>query len=147
MRAVGLRGTMAPAACRREGAMSRSGWKWSAVGVVSLLLLVLGAHLTWERHRYRLVTPRGTVHIGMSPAEMRAALGPAIDGSRGRMHMNPNVSEWWSLEEGVRLLVFYDRKDRVGEMYVVRYPDLFLVSVPRPSLVEVVRSWFGKRGE
>jgi hypothetical protein len=37
--------------------MSRSGLKWAAVGVASLALVLLGAHLAWEWHRYRLRTP------------------------------------------------------------------------------------------
>ena len=38
--------------------MSTRTWKWPAVGVASLLLVLLGAHLAWERHRYRLWTPK-----------------------------------------------------------------------------------------
>ena len=55
--------------------MGTRGWKWPAVGVGSLLLVVLGAHLAWEWHRYSLSTPRGTVRIGMTTAEVEALLG------------------------------------------------------------------------
>jgi hypothetical protein len=69
---------MVMAACYREGAMSRSGLKWSAVGVAALVLVALGAHLAWEQHRYRLRTPRGTVRVGMTWEEVNAAMGTEL---------------------------------------------------------------------
>jgi protein-S-isoprenylcysteine O-methyltransferase Ste14 len=33
--------------------MSRSGLKWSAVGLVCLLLVAVGAHFAWGWRRYR----------------------------------------------------------------------------------------------
>jgi hypothetical protein len=56
--------------------MSKRGWKRSAVALASLLV-VLGAHLAWEQHRFRLSTPWGTVRIGMTRAEVEAVLGPS----------------------------------------------------------------------
>jgi hypothetical protein len=153
-------GTLEAAACRREGAMSRGGLKWSAVGLVSLLLVLLGAHLAWERHRYRLSTPKGVVRIGMTVDEVAAVLGPPKvwygmfhprpvgiygGGTFQRSAAFPVEGETWFLDEGV-IKVGYDRNGRTD---FARYTptDQTESTIPRPSLFAVVCSWLGKREE
>src|SRR5262245_17047712 len=112
--------------------MSTRGLKWSAVGVASLLL-VLGAHLAWEQHRYRLHTPRGTVCVGMTPERVRAVLGPALS----RAEYDGSTEELWG--DDWLLLVDYDGGQVTEATF---YPKDEPVSrIPRPSLFEVVRSW------
>jgi hypothetical protein len=77
-----VRSNARPTAVSTEGhALSTRGLKRSAVGLVGLLLVLLGAHRAWERHRYRLHTLRGTVRVGMTRAEVGAVLGPTPCGS------------------------------------------------------------------
>jgi hypothetical protein len=120
--------------------MGARGLKWSAVGVVSLLLVALGVHLGWEHHRYRLSTPKGTIRIGMTRAEVEAVLGPANPGSE-RVRWTLKRSEGWFLEGDRRLLVSYDGDDRVEQMHLFGSPDEHLATLPRPSLVKHVRFW------
>jgi hypothetical protein len=127
--------------------MSRSGWKWPAVGVASLLLVLLGAHLAWERHRYRLRTPKGTIRIGMTYAEVEAVLGHP-DHGLGIGHVL--YQEW---VRGVwKVSVSIDLRGREFNSGVVAAANLYdnnrlLSAVPRPSLVEYVRAWLGQREE
>jgi len=123
--------------------MGTCGLKGSAVGVASLLLVLLGAHLAWERHRYRLWTPQGVVRIGMTRETMRAVLGPTpfASGQFGVIHL-----ERWEGSEGA-VIVSYDLEGRVAHA-AFQPPDRPASRIPRPSLFEVVRSWLvGKRGE
>jgi hypothetical protein len=106
--------------------------KW-AVAAASLGLVVFGAHLAWERHRYRLETPQGTVWVGMTPADVQAVLGPALS----QADYDGFTEELWG-EDGL-LLVDYEG-GRVTEAYW--YPSgAPVVRIPRPSLVEHIRSW------
>src|SRR5262245_4641438 len=76
----GVCGRRATGAVGREGAaVSKRGWRWAAVGLASLLVL-LGAHLAWEHHRYRLRTPEGAIPTGMTPEEVEAVLGASTGG-------------------------------------------------------------------
>src|SRR5262245_59296888 len=122
--------------------MSRSGLKWAAVGLVSLLLLVLGAHLAWEQQRYRLRTPKGTVRVGMTQAEVEALLGaPHLWDVGGPGHFRRS----WSLAGGT-LWVDYDSDAQVtgASFHLPAGPASY---IPRPSLFGHVRAWLGKREE
>ena len=119
--------------------MNRSGLRWPAVGVVSLLLVVLGAHLAWEQHRYRLWTPSGTVRIGMTQAEVQEALGLPVSG--GYCSRAKGLTCSW---EGEVFVVYHD-----GRVVRAGGSDLGgeLSFIPRRSLLGHVRSWFGGKGE
>jgi len=84
--------------------MNRRGLKWSAVGTAGLALIVLGVHLTWERHRYHLETPKGTIRIGMTQAEVRAVLGTE------KITIAEGQREWssWADSRDDSVPVFYD---------------------------------------
>jgi hypothetical protein len=114
--------------------MSKRGLKWSMVGVASLTLVAAGAHLAWEQHRYRLVTPRGTIRIGMMLEDVRAVLGPQFGGAV------------WVGEEGM-LVVQLDNDVRVKGASFAMPGGISITRIPRPSLFEHVRSWLGKREE
>jgi hypothetical protein len=122
--------------------MSRSGLKGAAVGVASLLLVLLGAHLAWEHNRVRLHTLRGTIRIGMTRAEARAILGPAtFKGSSG----GAIVFEDWAFGEW-DFMVRYDDDGRVKEATFT--PNGRPASrIPRPCLVEHVRSGLAGKKE
>ena len=40
----------------------------------SLALILLGIHLAWEQHRYRLETPKGTIWVGMTKQEVEGEI-------------------------------------------------------------------------
>jgi hypothetical protein len=113
--------------------MSRRGLTWALAGAGSLLLVLLGIHLNWQWHRYRLATPKGAIWVGMTPADVHAVLGPA----HSQADYDEFIEELW--DEDWLLLVDYEG-GRVTQAYF--YPqDAPVVRIPRPSLVEVVRSW------
>jgi hypothetical protein len=125
--------------------MSRSGLKWPAVGV-ACLLVVLGAHLAWERHRYRLHTPRGTIRIGMTLEEAARLFGPEPPQKAWLGGTQPKHANWFV--DGTLVAVdFYDDERIVAaETYrLISYgPPLRFkdpVGIPRPSLFEAARSW------
>jgi hypothetical protein len=126
--------------------MSRRTWKWAVVAA-SLVLVLLGIHLAWEQHRYRLVTSRGTISIGMTRAEVDTVLGPPQAAVFGQF--SDRAWRWEVGPDGV--LVFF--RDGLAVCAQLHSPDRAVVTtaeavIPRPSLVEVVRSWFtGKREE
>jgi hypothetical protein len=125
--------------------MSRRNWKWAVVAA-SVALILVGIHLAWERHRYRLVTPKGTIWMGMTREEVEAILGPPnlSSGSSGHTELL-----WWFKDATVK--VQFD-----GVLWEIDLPMRFasitghgpekLDCIPRPSLVEHVRTWF-KREE
>jgi hypothetical protein len=117
--------------------MNTRGWKWPAVGLVCLLLVLLGAHLAWEQHRVRLVTPRGTIRIGMTRAQVEAVLGKA---SQESALFGLATYEWGVAE----VEVAYDRHGRVRHARTAE-GEQETASIPRPSLFGYVRAWFGKR--
>jgi hypothetical protein len=120
--------------------MSRRGLKWALVAA-SLVLLLLGIYLAWERHRYCLETSRGTVRIGMTQDEVRAVLGM----EKGTMAEGQREWSWWGDTRDDSVRVIYGPEWRVTGASS-RSPGQAEASIPRPSLVEVVRSWFtGKR--
>jgi hypothetical protein len=128
--------------------MNTRGWKWSAVGLVSLPLLVLGAHLAWEHHRCRLVTPRGAVRIGMTQEEVRAVLGKPDEewlfSWRVVAPRQPLPSWEWQMVQGT-VWTQFDGDGRVDAASFT--PALGRPSgIPRPSLFEHVLSWLtGKK--
>ena len=123
--------------------MSRRGLTWTAAGIVGLALLVLGAPLAWERHRYRLWTPQGAIHIGMTHKEVEAVLGPPVPEFDG----NPGVPQdhEYRIVGGCLAEVVYDK---AGFLSGAALADGNWSHIPRPPLVEHIRSWFtGKREE
>jgi hypothetical protein len=114
--------------------MSRSGLKWVAV-VAALALVLLGAHLAWEWHRYRLRTPRGTVRVGMTMQEVETVLDPSNRG-RIRLAFPADVLGLGSCTLGVR----FDANGKVTSASV-GVPGAGSSSIPRPSLFQHVRSW------
>jgi hypothetical protein len=117
--------------------MSRSGLKVSAVAVASLLLVAVGAHFAWEWHRYRLSTPRGTIRIGMTRAEVEAVLG--------KVHAkDPGDLGVWGDSDGIVCITFVD--DRAAEIKHERAGGT-ASRIPRPSLFEHVRAWLPGRRE
>jgi hypothetical protein len=122
--------------------MSRRGLKWAVVAA-SLVLILLGIHLAWERQRYRLETPKGTIRVGMTWEEVREALGPShafntLDEPDGRPFYE--VRRWTT---GV-LSARYD--DGLVVEVTFSPPDGPIIRIPRPSLVEHIRSWLtGKK--
>src|SRR5262245_51125070 len=123
--------------------MNRRGLKWTVAGTVGLALVVLGVHLTWERQRYRLETPRGTVRLGMTRTEVEAVLGPAP--FKTEPPHRPLHTEARRLGGGL-VEVVYDDRDEVAEAWF-RSADEVVTIIPRPSLVEQVRSWFTGKDE
>ena len=120
--------------------MSQSGGKWAAVGVASLLLVLLGAHLAWEGHRYRLRTPEGTVRIGMTRTEVEAVFGPPVP--THIKHVPPAGPDHCFYSD---ICVFF-AGGRV-ESATLYKDDLPSTRIPRPSLFEAARSWLtGKKG-
>jgi hypothetical protein len=131
---------MAAAACRREGAMSKRGLKGAAVGVSALALVAVGAHFAWEWHRVRLHTPKGTIHIGMTRAEVKSVAGPnclyygcSLAAKTTYCFFDRDVTAWVKAD--------FDQDERVERAST---PDS---SIPRPSLFEHVRSWLGGKRE
>jgi hypothetical protein len=122
--------------------MGTRGWKWPAVGLVGLALVVLGAHLAWEQHRYRLRTLEGTIRIGMTKAEVEAALGRRLLPQSDR----PHAPRSCSINKG-EVTVQFDEGGRVTWASVIADGGTTpaLDEIPRPSLFGHVRSWFGKR--
>src|SRR5262249_29116536 len=116
--------------------MHRRGLKWAAAGTVGLMLVVLGVHLAWERHRYRLETPRGAIRIGMTREEVTAVLGPADEVRRGE-----ELFEVWPVwrVDGSDIKAYFDLG---GCLWHARCDD---ATIPRPSLFRVVRSWLTKQ--
>ena len=123
--------------------MHRRGLKWPAAGTVGLALVVLGVHLAWERHRYRLETPRGTVRLGMTRSEVEAVFGPAP--FKAEPPHRPLHTEARRLGGGL-VEVVYDDRDEVAEAWF-RSADEVVTIIPRPSLADHVRSWFTSEGE
>jgi hypothetical protein len=121
--------------------MNTRSWKWPAVGVASLLLLALGAHLAWEQHRYRLRTPWGTVRIGMTKEEVNATLGTPHFELLGR---GIGFLESWD-GDGWGATVNYGREDDRVTSALLIAPDGSEARIPRPSLFEHVRCWLRKR--
>jgi hypothetical protein len=120
--------------------MSKRGLKWLAGGVASLLLVLLGAHVAWEQHRYRLWTPRGAVRIGMTGEEVRALLGQSFNSGLNAS----GVSQYWVIDDAWSISVSYDDNSRVASasIFPLGGPDGGpATSIPRPSLAEHVRSW------
>src|SRR5262245_29444357 len=116
--------------------MNRRALKWAAAGMVGLALVALGVHIAWERHRYRLHTPKGAVRVGMTLADVEAVLGPR----------SPIVHRWglrqpdgWLLEEGTVWIRF----DRHGRARVATFePHEGVTSgIPRLPLFEHIRAW------
>src|SRR5262245_53173231 len=122
--------------------MKRRGLKWTAAGIVGLALIVLGAHLAWEHHRYRLETPKGIIRIGMTQDKVRAALGT----ERGTRAEGQHEWSWWGDSRDTSVAVFYDPEGRVTGASS-RRTGRAEASIPRPSLIEHVRSWFTGKGE
>jgi hypothetical protein len=126
--------------------MSRSGLKWPAVGLASLMLVLLGAHLAWEQYRVRLHTPKGTIRIGMTRTEARAVFGFAgfVEARQQALGRSATIrTELWFLNEGV-VGVDFDGDDRVTDASFGPYVGS-QTAIPRPSLFGYVRSWFGRR--
>jgi hypothetical protein len=125
-----------------KDAMNRRTWKWAIVAA-NLGLVLLGIHVAWERHRYRLATPKGTIWVGMTKAEVEAVLGPA-GGSFGQV--GSCISNY-DLGGSV-VSVGYGANDVAAAALWQDPTTPEYVRIPRPSLVEHVRSWFtGKREE
>ena len=118
--------------------MSTRGWEWPAVGVASLLLVVLGAHLAWERHRCRLRTPAGTIRIGMTQTEARALFSSAA--ARG---LSSRMDVWHF--DGYLVVAEYTE----GRVETALFKPDGQVGTPisRPSLVEAARSWLAGKKE
>src|SRR5262245_41993213 len=119
--------------------MNRRGLKWAVTGTVGLALVVLGAYLAWERHRYRVETPRGVVRIGMPSDEVEAMFGarPAVEGRHGWIvFLLPDDLrvQVWCLDGRVAKVTFPQHDGTPGE-------------IPRPSLIEHIRSWFTGKAE
>jgi hypothetical protein len=126
--------------------MGTRGWKWPAVGLVCLLLVALGAHLAWERHRYRLRTPRGILWVGMTKAETEKALGPPCNNPLvlalevEKLHWGRQWLLW--IGDGRRVVAVFGEGGRLTDA------EADGTSIPRPSLCGHVRSWLvGKREE
>jgi hypothetical protein len=113
--------------------MNTRGFKWPAVGLVCLALVLLGAHLAWEQHRYRLHTPKGMIRIGMTRAEVEAVLGKA---SQESARFGLATYEWGT----AAVVVAYDRHGRVTRA-VTGEGEQAAALIPRPSLVGLVRTW------
>ena len=91
--------------------MGTRGWKWPAVGVASLLLLVLGAHLAWEGHRYRLWTPKGAIKAAseegvavirgrpLTPEQINQRRRSAIENDLARFLTKGYHGPWWTRKE------------------------------------------------
>src|SRR5262249_18294203 len=81
--------------------MNRRGLKWAAAGTVGLVLVVLGIHFAWERHRCLLETPGGTLWVGM-PKESVAAVLARANGNLTDILPPPGwqPTEVWILEGG-----------------------------------------------
>jgi hypothetical protein len=110
--------------------MNTRGFKWPAVGLVCLLLVALGAHLAWEQHRYRLVTPKGTIRVGMTLAEAREAIGsPRLYKRDG----GQRLLQWAG--DGLLVEVTFGEDGRLANAWDGD------TSIPRPSLLGHVRSW------
>jgi hypothetical protein len=127
--------------------MNRRGWKWVAVAA-SVALLLIGIHLAWERHRYRLWTPMGTIRMGMTREEVGAVLGPSRHQVLHGGSKKPLViGEWWESTEGT-LTVDYGADGRAARRAAFRPVSEAATTIPRPSLVEHARSWLtGKHEE
>jgi hypothetical protein len=132
--------------------MSRRGLKWAVVGA-SLVLVLLGIHLAWERHRNALHTPWGTIRVGMTLAEVEAMLCPAqgprglrfesVQGEGAERTVRQNC---WQLGSSWAV-VDYDENGRV-EGGALHSPGGAIASIPRPSLTEYIRFWItGQRAE
>ena len=122
--------------------MNRRGLKWAAAGTAGLVLIVLGIHLAWEQHRYRLWTTEGTLWVGMTPAEVEALLGPEDDCIRSSDLVDLRLSGrvWYLAGGAVEVYFHLDGDNRVASatFYQTFQPG---VTIPRPSLVAHVRSW------
>jgi hypothetical protein len=118
--------------------MNRRGVKWTVVAV-SLALIVLGVHLAWERHRYRLETPKGIVRVGMKMAEVEAVFGPAwLLEAMGPFKLFATLD----LDEGT-LFVEYDSARLVtAASFRAASMSSATSAIPRQSLFEHVSSWF-----
>src|SRR5262249_31442723 len=120
--------------------MNRRGLKWTAAGIVGLALVVLGAHLAWERHRYRLETTRGVIRVGMTRAEVETVLGESD------LQHRKGFGEWDGRSEVGRRArqavgVLSDSPDTAKEA------SAEASRVPRPPLAEYVPSWFASKDE
>ena len=120
--------------------MNRRGLKWAAAGTAGLVLVVLGIHLAWECHRVRLHTPTGTVWVGMTLAEADAALGPPFTFEADR---DNGLARY---ECGKAHLAAIFRQGRLEHAILGEVGEV-AVAIPRPSLVEHVRSWFTGKAE
>jgi hypothetical protein len=120
--------------------MSTRGLKGAAVGLVCLLLVLLGAHRAWEQRRYELHTPKGTVRVGMTRAEVEAVLGSSASSNLLRSD--------FALDSGL-VRVFFDDDDYDKVRAVLFVSDQPSSRIPRPFLFEHVRSWLpgGQREE
>jgi hypothetical protein len=118
--------------------VSRRGQKWAVVGA-SLVLILLGIHLAWERHRYRLETPKGVIRIGMTPEQVWAVLGP--DGYKSR----PHTLTWAFGRDSVHVDFYPGGRVSSASFNPLSGP---MSHIPCPSLFQHVRSWFtGQREE
>src|SRR5439155_1138173 len=78
-------------------------------------LVALGTHLAWERLRYRLDTPKGTIRVGMTWVEVEAVLGPPS------MSVKTVFSSYsrheWQLEGTVSRFISAIRRSRSPRSY------------------------------
>src|SRR5262245_44039139 len=120
--------------------MNRRGLTWTVAGTVGLVLIVLGAHLAWERQRNALPTPRGGIHLGMTDEGVRSVLGLADY----EVVLNRGICMVWD-GDGWRI----EAEVSLGLGGATELTDARLENDDRvtnlvyyPSLVEYVRSWF-----
>jgi hypothetical protein len=101
--------------------------------------LLLGIHLAWERHRFRLETPKGIIWVGMTHEQVWAILGPSFNSEKRLEPSDTPFLELWIWEKDSVGVCFNAGRVEWASSYTESY-------IPRPSLLEHVRSWF-KREE
>jgi hypothetical protein len=125
--------------------MSKRGLGWLAV-TVCVLLVVLGAHLTWEGHRNRLHTPKGTIQAGMRRDEVISNLGGSAVTLLGNGNATPDPGQLWLFDNG-HLVVRYNDEGRVRWATLYNWDHRITGHIPRPSLYRRICSWLTGEAE